>query len=391
MTTLQRYLLVELTKVFLFVMVINTAMMTFIGVFQQANELELEASFTMRLIPYIVPTMLPFTIPAALLLSVTIVYGRISDDNEIVAAKAAGITPGALLWPAVLVGLSTSFGTYLMMDQTIPWSARQIRKIVVNGMEDIIFQKLKVANSFRQGRTSIYVSSIDGDVLIHPVIQHSAGSNPFVLTAESALLKINVDDNLVNLTLHNASIDGLGKPSENYKVVLQGTNEFKLELPSMNRKRSGYHMSGSEVDDQLAEKRHELDFEEKRLAIMSMMGLTQARFENVVDVNKDSQVHRIQKHIWKLSTEKHGRYAMACSCLVFVLIGSTLASIMATGHYLMSFLTCFLPTVCIYYPVVLGTISQCRGGVLDPRYAVWAGNGLSLIVLIFLLRKYYQR
>lgn len=391
MSMIQRYLTIELIRVFVFVMVINTTLMTFIGVFQQANDLGLDTAFTMRLIPFILPTMLPFTIPAALLLSVTIVYGRFASDNEIVAVKAAGISPGVLLWPALFVGTSTTFATYLMMDHVIPWSAREIQKIVVNGMEEIVLRKLKVDNAFHQGSTNIFVTSVQNKVLIRPVIQYARGAQQFMLTAESALLKIDAEQAVLNLTLQNATIEGLGESEDKNRIVLQGYNHFKIQLPPLTRKRLGYHLTGDEVDAQLVNLEHSIEIERKTAVLKSFMGLTQARFEDVIASQQMSQTNKIQTQIWKLLTEKHGRYALAASCVVFVLVGSTLATIQAASHYLLSFLTCFLPTVCLYYPIVLGSISMCQSGNLDPRYAVWTGNGLSVFVLIFLVRKFYQR
>ena len=58
--------------------------------------------------PVVIPGTLPYTVPVALLFAVSVVYGRLAADNEVVAVKAAGLGAMTVLWPALLLGLATS-------------------------------------------------------------------------------------------------------------------------------------------------------------------------------------------------------------------------------------------------------------------------------------------
>jgi lipopolysaccharide export system permease protein len=84
---LQRYILGELLRVFIFLLTVLMVLLVFVGVFQQAQENGLGPYQIIQILPYIIPSMLPYTIPAALLLTVSIVYGRISGDLEVTAAN----------------------------------------------------------------------------------------------------------------------------------------------------------------------------------------------------------------------------------------------------------------------------------------------------------------
>ena len=86
---IQRYVFGELTRAFLFVLSAVTVITVFAGVVQQALEKGLSIQHTLLILPYIIPSMLPFTIPAALLMTVCLVYGRMAGDHEVTAAKAA--------------------------------------------------------------------------------------------------------------------------------------------------------------------------------------------------------------------------------------------------------------------------------------------------------------
>ena len=91
MKLLQRYILGELVRVFLLLVVVLTVMLVFVGLFREAADSGLGLVQILQIMPYVVPSMLPFTIPATLLLSVCVVYGRISGDLEVVAPVLPGV------------------------------------------------------------------------------------------------------------------------------------------------------------------------------------------------------------------------------------------------------------------------------------------------------------
>ncbi|MFP6762164.1 MAG: LptF/LptG family permease, partial [Planctomycetaceae bacterium] len=91
MHTLQRYIFKELFRYLLLIILGFTVLLIFVGVFREVSESGLGPLQVLQILPYVVPSMLPFTIPATLLLAVCVVYGRLSADHEVTAAKAAGV------------------------------------------------------------------------------------------------------------------------------------------------------------------------------------------------------------------------------------------------------------------------------------------------------------
>jgi lipopolysaccharide export system permease protein len=61
-----------------------------------------------ELLAYIAISFLPALFPMSLLFAVLLTYGRLSQDSEIVALKAAGLGPWSLLFPAFLLSLIVS-------------------------------------------------------------------------------------------------------------------------------------------------------------------------------------------------------------------------------------------------------------------------------------------
>jgi len=59
-----------------------------------------------KLFSLILPTFLELTVPMAFLLAILLGLGRMSNDQELLAMKASGVSPQQILWPiAVLAGL----------------------------------------------------------------------------------------------------------------------------------------------------------------------------------------------------------------------------------------------------------------------------------------------
>ena len=155
---LQRYLFGELLRVFLFVLGCITILLVFVGVFQQAMETGLGPMHVLKILPYIVPSMLPFTIPAALLLTVSVVYGRVAGDQEATAAKSAGVHPVTLMSPSFVLGAALSICSFFLTDQVIPWSVHQIEKQVLSLMEDILIDRLRTDLQFTDHRHGLHVT-----------------------------------------------------------------------------------------------------------------------------------------------------------------------------------------------------------------------------------------
>src|SRR4051812_15322170 len=108
MRQLERYVMVELLRIFGVLIVISTLLFVFVGVFSEAQKLDLGIWQILQIMPYFIPSLMPYTIPATMLLSVCIVYGRMAGDSEIIAVRAAGIHIMHLMWPAFFIAATLS-------------------------------------------------------------------------------------------------------------------------------------------------------------------------------------------------------------------------------------------------------------------------------------------
>src|SRR5690606_4912124 len=85
----------------------------------------LELSTVTEIISYVCISMLPALFPMSLLFAVLLTYGRLSNDSEIVAMKASGLSMHVLLMPALIL----SFFVAIISAQTsfylAPWGNRK--------------------------------------------------------------------------------------------------------------------------------------------------------------------------------------------------------------------------------------------------------------------------
>jgi lipopolysaccharide export system permease protein len=56
-----------------------------------------------KLFMLILPTFLEMTVPMAFLLAILLGLGRMSNDQELLAMKASGVSPTQILWPAATI------------------------------------------------------------------------------------------------------------------------------------------------------------------------------------------------------------------------------------------------------------------------------------------------
>ncbi|MGH7130128.1 MAG: LptF/LptG family permease, partial [Planctomycetaceae bacterium] len=175
MRLFQRYIFFELLKVFAFLVSVLTVLLVFVGVFREVSENGLGPLQVLRILPFVVPSLLPFTIPATLLLTVCIVYGRMAGDQEITAAKAAGINVLSLLAPSLVLGVVLSVCAFFLTDRAIPWAVANIQRTVTLAMEDIFLDMLRTQHYVinRDEGFSITVMRVEGKRLIKPTFRYT--------------------------------------------------------------------------------------------------------------------------------------------------------------------------------------------------------------------------
>ena len=151
--TLQKYIFKELFRAFFLTAVALTCMLGFGGsLMDMMRSQGITAKELLRLMFYLIPVVLAYSLPVAALFSTTITYGRLAADNEIVACRASGINIYRLLTPAIVLSVLVFVFTFFLENFMIPNLAGRIEQLVKSDIQKFAYLKLK-----NQG----YISQLD--------------------------------------------------------------------------------------------------------------------------------------------------------------------------------------------------------------------------------------
>ncbi|RKY39410.1 MAG: hypothetical protein DRP75_02280 [Candidatus Omnitrophota bacterium] len=84
-----------------------------------------------KLFFFLLPSLLTYTVPTAVLVSVLLTFGYLSANNEITAIRCSGFALYRLLPPLIIVGIIISLFLVILENHLIPWSHFAARKTVM--------------------------------------------------------------------------------------------------------------------------------------------------------------------------------------------------------------------------------------------------------------------
>jgi lipopolysaccharide export system permease protein len=377
MGILPRYVLAEVTKVFLMALAALTLMMMIIGVVQEAARQSLPLVQAVRLIPYILPDALRMTVPVTLLLASTTVFARMSGANEVIAVKALGISPMVLLWPVLGMAFLLSLVSVWLNDLAVSWGRNNVQRVVLDAAEEIIYSMLQSQHSYASPYFSINVKRVDGRRLLRPTVTlQPRGSAATTITAEEAELRSDRTAGVLKILLRNGTIDMGGKISIQFPDV----REQEIPLSDASRARSSGGLPSclamGAIPREIALQRTAIDRFEQSLAsqaacqmLLGDFGALEGDQWKVYAADHTDLCGRL----YRLMTEPHRRWSAGFSCLCFAWVGAPLAIRLRNTDFLTSFFLCFLPILVVYYPLLAYGVDGAKGGSIPP-YSVWAGN-----------------
>jgi lipopolysaccharide export system permease protein len=300
-----------------------------------------------RLMLYLLPSFLVFTIPISLLIAILIGLGRLSGDNEWTVLKMSGVSLYQLSYPvagAALVAFLMTLATTIFL---VPYGnlASKVLLMDMARQKASIGIREKVFIDDFQG-ILLYAERIPahGDFLEGVLISDSRiGREPSTIIARRAYLVSNPDTMVITLRIEDGSTHTVDAGLNRYRKMNFRFYDVRLDLASTlsaekkNGTKSSTEMSLSELTTTLVNR-----------------GLKEeALLELAIELNK--------------------KLTVPISCLVFALIGMPLGirahrSVRARGFTLGLFL------VLAYYLLRLSGEALVETGRLSPILGTWTPN-----------------
>lgn len=384
MKIVTRYVLAELAKIFLVTLSVMTALMLLFGVAKEAVSEGLGLAQILQLVPYILPDALRFTIPGTVLFAVASVYGRMAGSNEVVALKSLGISPWAVLWPMLVLTILVSAATVVLNDVAVSWGRTGVRKVIIEAVEQVAYSRLRLHHEFSAPQFSVNVRDVQGKKLIEPTFtmqNPEKRGQTLTIRCSEAELTTNPHSGVLTVKFYNGYIKANGMLDVRFP-----NQTFERDIPLESLRIDGHDwspswMAFSQLREQLMQRREEYDEHRQEMAAKAALQTLSGDFYELTDAEWETEgrVHQeIEFLIHRLETEPPRRWSNGFSCLCFALVGSAVAIRRRNANFLTSFFVCFLPILCVYYPLLAFGVQQAKDGSLPPEI-VWLGNVVLMV------------
>jgi lipopolysaccharide export system permease protein len=386
-TILFRLILWELLKVFLMSLVGITGILLMASIIAEATQQGLGPGQILLAIPLLVPSTMPYTIPATTLFATCVVYGRMTADNELLAIKAAGVNIIHVVKPALLLGVAISLLTVGLYFHVIPSTHRTLRMMIWRDAEQLLYSLLSrnQALTHSQLRYTMFVRSVKGRKLNDPIVtlKGAGGQTDVVARAREAELRVDTERRPPMLLIHMKSgvVTSKGpRGAHNEKESNSYFNDQTFEMPLPdgigryeNRPRD---MTWEELVSREEELAEEVEHWRALVADAEAKGSDAGLAPGKHLLNLKEKLWHTVKQRRLHYVERLMRLALSAGCLCFVLVGCPIGIWLSRSDYLSSFITCFLPIVLVYYPVMLCVTNLAKEGRVEPALIIWLADAL---------------
>jgi LPS export ABC transporter permease LptG/LPS export ABC transporter permease LptF len=314
---------------------------------------------------YLIPSVLVFTLPLAVLAGVTIGFSRMGSDSEIVAMRAAGVGTWTMLWPTLLVGLTVTIPTVYINLKEAPRSARILRRAALQGA-------MRKLDSPVEPRT--FTSEIPGYV-----IYVREGNKAEGIWGRVFIYAKQADGSTRVVTARSGRIDSSGEKSE---LVLN--DAVGISTPASGA--VDHAQDVVERSDQI------------RIAINTGRAAILAKLRNPEQEPEEMEWSELRRatQAGSLADRKDAartmqrRIALSISPFLFALIGGVLGlRVRRGGRGIGILLSIAVGT--IYYLFSLLGEQLGRAGTVSPAVGSWLSTGVLLVLSIAFLTMGRQR
>ena len=313
-----------------------------------------------RLIIYLIPFMLTFTIPMACLIAMILAFDRLSSDYELIAMRASGVAPARLVSPMLIVGLIFAGILVAVNDRLVPASRLAFRKqLKTIGIEQ--------PTAYLESGTFIkdfppyviFVYQVEGQKLINVRIYEPQPNGPTrTIIADHGGFERLPSKRGVQLHLYDGTIDEWDPyhPGTFYKANF---TQYTMTLQTSN-----------DDPDSIGKKIKEMTLKELAIERRSL---------------KAQGIETLP-----VSLELHRRVAGPFAVIVFILFGLALGLELHHHEKLISY-AWVLGIFIVYYLITIGMSAVALKGLIPAWVSMWAPNLIGTIISAPLVYKAIRR
>ena len=357
MTLIHNYLYREIILLTAAIISVLTFLLVAVNLFRVIEMImytDLPIWITGKFVALAVPLTLTITIPAGLLASVMIVFGRMSSDRELLALKASGIGLAPIVAPVIVLAMGLSAVDYWLVAFVVP----QCQK-ASNGMK----HEIVTNNPLALFNPEVVLDKVPGWRIY---FQKKEGSELF------DVILFHLDENTNRLTSSiRADRADIELDLEHQQLVMKLLNGREEEFPQ-NGDAMNVHPGGH--GEQMVEAVSLNSFYEKVQRHLAWMTLPDL-WEVIYSMQSAPSGDQASPYL----TELQARISFSITCFTFVIVGMPLAIQTQRRETSFGIVITFL-IVLLYY--VLGAVGKglkAHAG-LYPELIIWTPNILFQVI-----------
>ncbi len=363
-------------------------------------------------------------VPMAILISTLMAFGRLSEDNEINALRASGISFLTILRPAILFGASVCAILIIFNTKILPEMNFHARLLAGD------IRKMRPGLDIEPGHFidnipdySMIIRGKIGD-LMEDVRIFSKESKKIQTSIYSETGKLSTIDDAIILTLFDGEIHELDLENyNNYRRI--SFDKHVIAIPAddllLNRRDTANRSDREMTLDVMFEKRDKYEERKHRVeerlstSIKKVLGsgiLPETLIQTKKRLNifkeelkqdtsltaaqlklKERRVRSLErqaknefrlietyKRNWnKYSVEIHKKFSLPVACILFVLIGAPLGTLSKRGGFTVA-ITLGFGFFLIYYIFLIGGEEIADRNYVSPLIGMWTPNAFLLLI-----------
>jgi len=359
--------------------------------------------------------MLALAIPMAVLVSTLMAFGRMSQDNEIAALKASGVSLYRLVLPALVASIFLSTGMVFFNDRALPELNHKARLLMTD-----IHQKRPTWNL----KENVFIDEIPGyHILIKRVDPHSSDVQgvtiydvksrriPRTIIAEKGKVEFTPDGNTLVFRLFNGEIHETDdEDPQRYRRISFDKQTIYIHgagsrlIRSQSDYRTDREKTSAQMLDQVKEMKENVITAEEKIVReanlawykVSLLSIEKPKpsskdvpsieektvLESLIKDNQNvlnqilsekQNIKNKRRYINSLMVEVHKKSALAVACVVFILVGAPLGIMAKKGGVAVG-LGLSLGFFVLYWAFLIGGEELADRQLIPAFWAMWSAN-----------------
>ena len=369
------------------------------------------------------------SVPMAVLVAALMSFGQFSEDNEITAMRASGISFNTILRPAILFGITISgvlilFNSFIMPEMN--FKARMLSGDIYRKRPDLNIEPGYFMDDLPS--YSMIIRDKEGDTL-KDVRIFSKGSGQTQTSIHSKTGELSTIDDAIVLDMYNGEIHELDTRDfgnyrriefDKHKITIAADDLFlnrrdttsrsdrEMTVPMIFDKRENISKRINIVNSRIgrAFARTGLDsivpnsFDESKVILLDYKKSYNAdtsftadqKYKKEKDINiTDRQLRNeynllrsYMKSSSKYEVELHKKFSLPIACILFVMTGASLGVLFRKGGFTIAVGLSF-GFFLIYYIMMIGGEDLADRNIVSPIVGVWSPNVILLAISMYLI------